>query len=90
MSIEPTDVSMPHRKPEDTAAGCRIMASDDMDRAEQSDSAHMRARLACSAEAWTARADLLDRMEANRVRMNNQCLPEKQNKGPGEGMAENG
>ncbi len=70
MSIEPTNVSLPHRKPEDTAAGCRLLASDDRDRAAQSDSAHMRFRLACSAEAWFARAELLDRLEANRVHMN--------------------
>lgn len=69
MSVEPTDVSVPHRKPEDTAAGCRLLASDDRARAEQTVSARMRFRLACSAEAWTTRADLLDRLEQNRVRM---------------------
>ena len=81
MSIEPTDVSPVQRKPEDTADGCRGMASDDMDRARQSDSAHMRVRLAYSAEMWTARAELLDRMEANRVRMNDQCEAEYPPKG---------
>lgn len=59
-----------HRKTEDTAAGCRSLASDDRDRAEQSDSDRMRFRLACSAEAWTQRAELLDRLEANRIQMN--------------------
>ena len=73
MSTEPSDVSLPRRKPEDSAEGCRLLASDDRARAEQSDSAHMRFRLACSAEAWTARAELLDRLEANRVQMNNEC-----------------
>lgn len=58
------------RKSEDTAAGCRSLASNDRARAVDSDIDRMRFRLACSAEAWTARAELLDRLEANRVRMN--------------------
>ena len=84
--VEPTDVSVPKRKPEDTADGCRLLASDDRARAEESVSAHMRFRLACSAEAWTARAELLDRMEANRVRMNDECSAA----GGREGMNDNG
>ena len=60
---------------EDSAAGCRSLASDDRDRAEQSDSDRMRFRLACSAEAWTNRAELLDRLEANRVKMNGESAP---------------
>jgi hypothetical protein len=63
------DAAPPHRKLEDSAAGCRSLASDDRDRAEQSDSDRMRFRLACSAEAWTNRAELLDRLEANRVKL---------------------
>jgi len=55
---------------EDSAAGCRSLASDDRDRAKDSDSDRMRFRLACSAEAWTNRAELLDRLEANRLKMN--------------------
>ena len=86
MSTEPSDVSLPRRKPEDSAEGCRLLASDDRARAEQSDSAHMRFRLACSAEAWTARAELLDRLEANRVQMNNECPPG----GAPDGMNDNG
>jgi hypothetical protein len=68
MSIEPTDVSLssPDRRPEDTAAGCRLLASDDQARAEQSDSTHMRERLIGSAEAWSARAALLERLESKR------------------------
>jgi hypothetical protein len=54
----------------DSAAGCRSLASDDRDRAKDSDSDRMRFRLACSAEAWTNRAELLDRLEANRLKMN--------------------
>ena len=34
----------------------------------------MRFRLACSAEAWTARADLLDRLEANRAQLESGVL----------------
>ena len=67
MSVEPTDISVPHRKPEDTAAGCRILANDDLERAELSDSAHMRLRLVSSADAWGARAKMLDRIEGNRA-----------------------
>ena len=67
MSIEPTDVSLAERKPEDTAAGCRIMASDDRERAAQSQSDLMRFRLNRSAEAWTIRAELLDRLESRRI-----------------------
>lgn len=66
MSVEPTDVSLSERKPEDTAAGCYLMASDDRERAGQSTSDLMRARLASSAEAWTIRAELLERLEARR------------------------
>lgn len=67
MSLDPTDVSLPQRKPEDTSAGCRMLASDDRERAEQSDSAHMRLRLVSSADTWTLRAELLERLEARRV-----------------------
>jgi hypothetical protein len=66
----------PHRKLEDTAAGCRSLANDDRIRAQESDSSQMRFRLSCSAEAWTARAELLGRMEAHRVKMNDEPPPE--------------
>ena len=65
------DAAAPHGRREDSAAGCRSLASDDRDRAKDSDSDRMRFRLACSAEAWTNRAELLDRLEANRLKMNN-------------------
>lgn len=81
MSIEPTDVSNPQRNPEDSAAGCRMMASDDRERAALSDSAHMGLRLLGSADAWTARAELLDRLEANPVRMNDHHPPAGTGKG---------
>ena len=67
MSVEPTDVSLPLRKVEDTSAGCRLLANDDRIRAGQSTSDHMRARLSNSADTWTERADLLERLEARRV-----------------------
>ena len=61
---------------EDSAAGCRSLASDDRDRAKDSDSGRMRFRLACSADAWTNRAELLDRLEANRLKMNQGSPPD--------------
>ena len=86
MSLEPTDISVPRRKPEDTADGCRLLASDDRTRAEQSESAHMRLRLVSSAAAWTARADLLERLEEQRARMIEATLP----LAPGAGENDNG
>jgi len=74
---------VPQRKLEDTAAGCRTLARDDRDRAQESDSERMRFRLACSAEAWSARADLLDRLEANRLRMEDAGTPAKEEKDNG-------
>jgi len=68
-SPTPPAPAAPARR-EDSAAGCRSLASDDRDRAKDSDSDRMRFRLACSAEAWTNRAELLDRLEANRLKMN--------------------
>lgn len=65
---EPGSAPTPRKKNEDTADGCREMAKDDRTRAEESDSDRMRFRLTCSADAWSARADLLDRLEANRAR----------------------
>ena len=49
------------------------MAKEDRDRAQASDSDRMRFRLACSAEAWSARADLLERLEFNRVQIENEA-----------------
>jgi hypothetical protein len=61
------------RKPEDSAAGCRSLAREDQARARAADSQHMRFRLACSAEAWNVRADMLDRIEAQRARSGGQA-----------------
>jgi hypothetical protein len=53
------------RKREDTAEGCRSLALDDKARAADVGSDHMRTRLEHSADAWTARAKLLERLETN-------------------------
>lgn len=55
----------PRRKrPEDTAVGCRALAAADLLRAANLTGAHIRWRFEHSAAAWTARADLLGRIEA--------------------------
>jgi hypothetical protein len=51
------------RKREDTAEGCRELAQDDEVRAAAALSSHMREVLERSAEAWSARARLLTRLE---------------------------
>ena len=50
------------KRAEDTAAGCRAKAAADLARAAAPGSEHFRWRLEHSAAAWTARADLLDRL----------------------------
>lgn len=54
-----------HRKREDTAEGCRLLSLDDRLRAAAMLNPQMRARLERSADAWSARAQLLDRLEAS-------------------------
>jgi acetolactate synthase small subunit len=51
------------RKREDTAEGCFGLARDDEARAVDIANDHMRRTLERSAEAWTARATLLERLE---------------------------
>jgi hypothetical protein len=51
------------RKREDTAAGCDELAQDDDARAASSESEHRRSALQRSAQAWTLRARMLDRLE---------------------------
>ena len=53
------------RKREDTAEGCRELALDDRARAADIGSDHMRIRLEHSADAWSIRARLLDRLETS-------------------------
>jgi hypothetical protein len=53
------------RKPEDSAEGCRVLEQADRLRATATPNAHMRESLERSADAWNARAALLDRLEAS-------------------------
>ena len=57
-------MSSVRQKPEDSAEGCRAMAASNREQATATPNDHMRATLQRSAEAWTARASLLDRLEA--------------------------
>ena len=52
------------KKPEDTSQGCRDFAAADLDRAAGITGGHARGRYEYSAEVWTARANLLARLEA--------------------------
>jgi hypothetical protein len=52
------------RKPEDSADGCRALAASDRERASAA-AGHVRSRFERSAQAWTARATLLDRLETS-------------------------
>lgn len=53
------------RRLEDTADGCRSMSDNDHARAEAMLNPRMRDSLERSAQAWSARAKLLDRLEAS-------------------------
>ena len=53
------------RKPEDSAEGCRSLERDSRERAAETTSEHMRTALERSADAWSARAKLLSRLESN-------------------------
>ena len=52
------------RRPEDSAEGCRELEQADRLRALATPNAHMRESLERSADAWNARATLLDRLKA--------------------------
>jgi len=56
-------MSSPRRKPEDSADGCRAFAASDRECASTAANGHVRDRFERSAEAWSARASLLDRLE---------------------------
>jgi hypothetical protein len=62
---EARSTMLPRKKREDTAEGCRLLAEDDRARAAATPNEHMRSCLEGSADAWAARAKLLDRLEAN-------------------------
>jgi hypothetical protein len=51
------------KRVEDTAMGCRANAAADLNRAEAPGGDFMRLRLEHSAAVWSARADLLERLE---------------------------
>jgi len=51
------------RKLEDSADGCRAFAESDRERASATPNTHIRATFERSAEAWSVRAGLLDRLE---------------------------
>ena len=53
----------PQKSAEDTAAGCRAFAEADTVRASLMDTENGRLRLEASAESWTKRAQLMQRMD---------------------------
>lgn len=53
------------KRAEDTMTGCQILAAADLARAAAPGSRYMRGRLEHSAAMWTARAELLGRVEAS-------------------------
>jgi hypothetical protein len=58
-------MSSSRRKPEDSADGCRALAESDRERASATNNIHIRATFKRSAEAWSARASLLERLEVS-------------------------
>jgi hypothetical protein len=58
-------VTSPRRRPEDTAEGCRSLAANDLVRAAEMVNPHARDSHERSADAWTARAELLERLEGS-------------------------
>ena len=57
-------MTSPRRRPEDTAEGCRSLAANDLLRAAEMVNPHIRISHERSADAWTARAELLERLES--------------------------
>ena len=53
------------KRAEDTADGCRANAAADLARAAAAGALQMRIRMENSAAVWSARADLLGRLEAS-------------------------
>lgn len=58
-------MTSPRRSPENTAEGCRSLAANDLVRAGEMVNPHMRASDERSADAWTAGAELLERLESS-------------------------
>jgi len=63
-SIHPPSLTIRRKRPEDTPAGCRELAAADLRRADDLAVEHVRWRYRHSADAWLARADFLDQLEA--------------------------
>jgi len=55
----------PRRKPEDSVDGCRAFAASDRERASTAANVHVRATFERSAQAWSARSSLLERLETS-------------------------
>ena len=64
-SIPPPSLTIRRKRPEDTPGGCRELAAADLRRAEDLAVDHIQWRYRHSADAWLARADFLDQLEAN-------------------------
>lgn len=58
-------MTSPRRRPEDTAEGCRSLAASDLVRAAEMVNPRMRVSHERSADAWTARAEWLERLESS-------------------------
>ena len=56
-------LTLRRKQPQDTPGGCRALAAADLSRAEALVGEHVRWRYEHSAQAWLARADLLERLE---------------------------
>jgi hypothetical protein len=59
------EMSSSRRKPEDSAGGCRAFAASDRERASATNNNHVRETFERSAEAWSVRASLLERLQAS-------------------------
>jgi hypothetical protein len=66
------------KKREDTAEGCRTLAQDDRMRAASASNDHARHALERSAEVWSARANLLKRLEADFNARAGSCASERE------------
>lgn len=66
------------KKREDTADGCRTLAYEDWMRAASASNDHMRHALERSAEVWTARANLLKRLERESSARAQSCASERE------------
>ena len=75
-------MSSARRKPEDSMEGCRAFAKSDREKAAETTNAHTRASFERSAEAWTARAGLLERLEANFADRSAASFEEKRRRPP--------